>query len=86
MHLAHTPEHAAWRHERRRCLAAVVTPEVEAEMSEALTYKNLLLRVQARIVKDPAQQQKLLAEAKQYEAQAAEVRKKQSAATPSGAE
>jgi predicted Zn-dependent protease len=53
---------------------------------EALTYKNLLLRVQARIVKDPAQQQKLLAEAKQYEAQAAEVRKKQSAATPSGAE
>ena len=52
---------------------------------EALTYKNLLLRVQARIVKDPAQQQKLLAEAKQYEAQANEVRKKQSAAS-SGAD
>jgi tetratricopeptide (TPR) repeat protein len=51
---------------------------------EALTYKNLLLRVQARIVKDPAQQQKLLAEAKQYEARATEVRKKQSAS--SGAE
>jgi tetratricopeptide (TPR) repeat protein len=50
---------------------------------EALTYKNLLLRVQARIVKDPAEQQRLLAEAKQYEARALEVRNKQRA---SGAE
>ena len=50
---------------------------------EALTYKNLLLRVQARIVKDPGEQQRLLAEAKQYEARALEVRNKQRA---SGAE
>jgi len=50
---------------------------------EALTYKNLLLRVQARIVKNPAEQQRLLAEAKQYEARALEVRNKQRA---SGAE
>jgi tetratricopeptide (TPR) repeat protein len=50
---------------------------------EALTYKNLLLRVQARIVKNPAEQQRLLAEAKQYEARAIEVRNKQRA---SGAE
>jgi tetratricopeptide (TPR) repeat protein len=47
---------------------------------EALTYKNLLLRVQARIEKNPAVQQKLLAEAKQYEAKALEVRNKQRAA------
>jgi len=50
---------------------------------EALTYKNLLLRVQARIVKNPAEQQRLLAEAKEYEARALEVRNKQRA---SGAE
>jgi tetratricopeptide (TPR) repeat protein len=50
---------------------------------EALTYKNLLLRVQARIVKNPDEQQRLLAEAKQYEARALEVRNKQRA---SGAE
>jgi tetratricopeptide (TPR) repeat protein len=46
---------------------------------EALTYKNLLLRVQARLVKNPAEQQRLLAEAKQYEARAVEVRNKQRA-------
>ena len=44
---------------------------------EALTYKNLLLRVQARIVKNPDEQLRLLAEAKQYEARALEVRNKQ---------
>ena len=48
---------------------------------DALSYKNLLLRVQARLEKNPATQQKLLAEAKGYEAKANEVRAKQRAAT-----
>jgi tetratricopeptide (TPR) repeat protein len=56
---------------------------LKADYFEALTYKNLLLRVQARLVKNPAEQQRLLAEAKQYEARALEVRNKQRA---SGAE
>lgn len=56
---------------------------LKADYPEALTYKNLLLRVQARIVKNPAEQQRLLGEAKEYEARALEVRNKQRA---SGAE
>jgi tetratricopeptide (TPR) repeat protein len=52
---------------------------LKADYVDALTYKNLLLRVQARIEKNPATQQKLLAEAKQYEARATEVRNKQQA-------
>jgi tetratricopeptide (TPR) repeat protein len=57
--------------------------ELKPDYFEALTYKNLLLRVQARIEKNPETQQRLLAEAKQYEARATEVRNKQRA---SGAE
>jgi tetratricopeptide (TPR) repeat protein len=57
--------------------------KLKPDYFEALTYKNLLLRVQARIEKDPATQQRLLAEAKQYETRATEVRNKQRA---SGAE
>lgn len=53
---------------------------LNADYVDALTYKNLLLRVQARLEKNPATQQKLLAEAKTYEAKAAEVRSKQRAA------
>jgi tetratricopeptide (TPR) repeat protein len=58
--------------------------ELNADYVDALTYKNLLLRVQARLEKDPGTQQRLLAQAKQFEAKAMEVRNKQRAA--SGAE
>jgi tetratricopeptide (TPR) repeat protein len=58
--------------------------ELNADYVDALTYKNLLLRVQARLEKNPADQQRLLAQAKQFEAKAIEVRNKQRAA--SGAE
>ena len=58
--------------------------ELNADYVDALTYKNLLLRVQARLEKNPSDQQRLLAQAKQFEAKAVEVRNKQRAA--SGAE
>jgi tetratricopeptide (TPR) repeat protein len=58
--------------------------ELNTDYVDALTYKNLLLRVQARLEKNPADQQRLLAQAKQFEAKAIEVRNKQRAA--SGAE
>jgi tetratricopeptide (TPR) repeat protein len=46
------------------------------EYSDALTYKNLLLRSKALVVKDPAQQQMLLKEADQLRDKAMELRKK----------
>jgi tetratricopeptide (TPR) repeat protein len=51
---------------------------------EALTYKNLLLRVQANLEKDPAKQQALLKEADKYRDQAVEIQKKQRAASGAG--
>jgi tetratricopeptide (TPR) repeat protein len=47
---------------------------------EALTYKNLLLRVQANLEKNPARQQALLREANEWRDKAQEVRKKAQAA------
>jgi len=47
---------------------------------EALTYKNLLLRVQANLEKNPAKQQELLKEANQWRDKAQEVRNKSKAA------
>jgi len=47
---------------------------------EALTYKNLLLRVQANLEKNPALQQALLLEANEWRAKAQEIRKKAQAA------
>jgi tetratricopeptide (TPR) repeat protein len=47
---------------------------------EALTYKNLLLRVQANLEKNPARQQALLKEADQWRNRAQEVRDKAKAA------
>jgi len=46
---------------------------------EALTYKNLLLRVQANLEKNPAKQQALLREADQYRDKAQTIRNKQRA-------
>ena len=47
---------------------------------EALTYKNLLLRVQANLEKNPARQQALLKEANEWRDKAQEIRNKAKAA------
>jgi cytochrome c-type biogenesis protein CcmH/NrfG len=54
--------------------------QLKADYVDALTYKGLLLRVQANLEKNPAQQQKLLKDADEYRDKAAEARNKQRAA------
>jgi tetratricopeptide (TPR) repeat protein len=54
--------------------------ELKSDYVDALSYKNLLLRAQALVEKDPAKQQQLLRDAKNYEEQALDVRNKQRAA------
>jgi predicted Zn-dependent protease len=54
--------------------------ELKADYYEALTYKNLLLRVQANLEKDPSRQQALLKEADALRDRAADVQAKQRAA------
>ncbi len=54
--------------------------ELKPDYVEALTYKGLLLRVQATIEKDPQRQQDLVKEAASYTDRATEVRNKQRAA------
>jgi tetratricopeptide (TPR) repeat protein len=49
------------------------------EYFEALSYKNILLRMEANYEKDPAKQKALLAEADKLKAQAIDVQKKQNA-------
>jgi tetratricopeptide (TPR) repeat protein len=51
--------------------------EIKPDYFEALTYKNLLLRVQATLEKSPARQQELLRQANQFRDRAQEVQKKQ---------
>ena len=51
--------------------------ELKADYPDALTYKNLLLRAQALLEKDPKVQQALLREADQFRDQAIEIRNKQ---------
>ena len=53
--------------------------ELKNDYFEAITYKNLLLRLQANVEKDPAKQQALLKEADRLRDQAQELRKKQQA-------
>ena len=53
--------------------------ELKGDYFEAITYKNLLLRLQANVEKDPARQQALLREADRLRDQAQELRKKQQA-------
>ena len=53
---------------------------LKPDYHEALTYKGLLLRVQANLEKNPARQQALLKEADQFRDRAVEVQKKQRAA------
>jgi tetratricopeptide (TPR) repeat protein len=54
--------------------------ELKSDYPEALTYKGLLLRVEANLIKDPKRQQELIREADQFSARAAEIQKKQRAA------
>lgn len=53
--------------------------EINSEYMEAITYKNLLLRLQANLEKDPARQQALLKEANALVDKANELRKAKSA-------
>jgi tetratricopeptide (TPR) repeat protein len=53
--------------------------ELKADYVEALTFKNLLFRLQANLEKDPAKQQALIREADQLRDRANELRKKQTA-------
>jgi tetratricopeptide (TPR) repeat protein len=54
--------------------------KLKPDYYEALTYKGLLLRVQANLEKNPARQQELLKEADQFRDRATDVRNKQRAA------
>jgi tetratricopeptide (TPR) repeat protein len=70
--------------EKRKYLEAGIQAEdkaieLKSDYFEALTYKNLLLRLQANVEKDPARQQALLREADRLRDQAQELRKKQQA-------
>jgi tetratricopeptide (TPR) repeat protein len=50
--------------------------QLKPDYSEALTYKNLLLRSKALVIKDPVEQQKLIKEADRLRDQAIDLRKK----------
>jgi tetratricopeptide (TPR) repeat protein len=70
--------------EKRKYIEAGIQSEDKAielknDYFEAITYKNLLLRLQANVEKDPARQQALLREADRLRDQAQELRKKQQA-------
>jgi tetratricopeptide (TPR) repeat protein len=70
--------------EKRKYIEAGIQSEDKAiglknDYFEAITYKNLLLRLQANVEKDPARQQQLLREADRLRDQAQELRKKQQA-------
>lgn len=53
--------------------------KIKSDYQEALVYKNLLLRLQANVEKDPAKQQALLKEADRLRDQAIELRKQKAA-------
>jgi tetratricopeptide (TPR) repeat protein len=50
--------------------------QLKADYIDALTYKNLLLRSKALVIKNPAEQQSLIAEANKLRDQALDLRKK----------
>jgi tetratricopeptide (TPR) repeat protein len=54
--------------------------KLKPDYPEALTYKGLLLRQEALLIKDPQRQQELVKEAVDYSNRAAEIQKKQRAA------
>ena len=55
--------------------------QLKSDYPEALTYKGLLLRVQANLEKNPTRQQELVKEAATYSEKAAAVQAKQRAAS-----
>jgi tetratricopeptide (TPR) repeat protein len=55
--------------------------EIKSDYMEAIAYKNLLLRLQANLEKDPKRQQQLLREADQLRDRAEQLRKQKSAGT-----
>lgn len=55
--------------------------EIKPDYMEAVAYKNLLLRLQANLEKDPAKQQALLRQADQLRDRAEELRKQKAAGT-----
>jgi tetratricopeptide (TPR) repeat protein len=59
--------------------------KIRPDYFEALTYKNLLLRQQARFEKNVARQQDLLKQADELQKRALDIRSKQTAAAPAGA-
>jgi tetratricopeptide (TPR) repeat protein len=68
----------------RGIVAADKALAIKQDFVEAITYKNLLLRLQANVEKDPARQQQLLREADRLRDQAQELRKKQQAGAAAG--
>lgn len=54
---------------------------IKSDYMEAIAYKNLLLRLQANLIKDPAKQQALIKEADQLRDKAEEMRKAKSSAS-----
>ena len=55
--------------------------QIKSDYMEAIAYKNLLLRLQANLIKDPARQQALIKEADQLRDKAEEMRKAKSSAS-----
>ena len=53
--------------------------QIKPDYMEALVYKNLLLRLQANLEKDPAKQQQLIKDADQLRDKAQELRKQKAA-------
>ena len=69
------------QYESRRLYTAIDKAiELKSDYPEALTYKGLLLRVQATLEKNPTRQQELVKEAATFSAKATEVQAKQRAA------
>ena len=74
-----TPEPEKIKYVQEGLQAVDKAIQLKPDYFEALTYKNLLLRVQANLEKNPQKQQALLKEADQYRDKAQEIRSKQRA-------
>jgi tetratricopeptide (TPR) repeat protein len=75
-----TPEADKMKFVQQGLAAVDKAIELNPNYFEALTYKNLLLRVQANLEKNPARQQALLKEANEWRDKAQEIRNKAKAA------
>jgi tetratricopeptide (TPR) repeat protein len=75
-----TPEADKVKYVQEGIVAVDKAIDLKNDYFEALSYKNLLLRVQANLEKNPARQQQLLKEADQFRDKAQEIRNKQRAA------